>query len=116
MAELIPHFVPIEPDTHHLFAGGVYARAMMLNMGETIVGKRHRKPCINVLLWGRVRVVNEAEPEGFKEYQGGDLFTSPEGTRRAMIALQDSCWVTFHATEETDQDKLEKAFIMGDEE
>lgn len=102
---------PVEPETNHYFAAGVYAREMKMTAGMAVVGKKHKKPCINVVSKGLILVINQADEKDMTEYKAGDVFVSPAGTRRALFALEDSAWITFHATDETDLEKLEQEFI-----
>lgn len=103
-------------ETLHHFCSGVYARTMILPAGYTVVGKKHRFPCLNILSAGRVLVKNVADDFGTVEHSAPAIFESPAGTKRAIVALSDAAWTTLHATQTTDLDALEAEFIMGDDE
>ena len=94
----------------HHFANGLYAREMRIEAGTVVVGKIHRKDCINFIMEGEVEVVSE---EGRTRISAPEIFVSPAGTKRTMAALTDLVWVTVHASHETDLDKLESEMIAN---
>ncbi len=94
--------------THH-FATGLYAREMFVEKGTILVGKLHKRDCINFILQGEVEVVSQ---EGKERIKAPHIFISPAGTKRAMVAIEDLTWVTVHASHETDLDKLESELIV----
>ena len=97
----------------HFFAPGMYARAMFIPAGGVLVGKMHRFEHLAAILTGRIRVASEF---GDKEMFGPCLFVSPAGVKRAGFALQDTVWVTFHATEKTDLEEIERELIVPETE
>ena len=92
----------------HTFADGVYVREIFIPQGALIVGKIHRHSHPNFLLSGDVSVLTE---EGVKRMQGPVSMISPAGTKRVVYAHSDSVWVTVHATDETDLEKIEDVVI-----
>lgn len=90
----LPQF---EPETRHLFHGGLYCRTVERPQGCLIVGKRHKKPHLYIVLKGRVGLVNHAG-EVAQEYEAGSVIACQPGTKRAVIALEDSVCMTVHAT------------------
>ena len=95
------------PVTHH-FAPHVYARQMSLPAGYVVVGKIHKHAHLNIIVSGKVQVSTE---DGLKELNGGDIFTSYAGTKRAVNVIEDTTWITIHVTEETSLDKIESEVI-----
>ena len=95
-----------EPNTEHFFHGGIYARRVWRPAGCLIVGKVHKAEHFYVCVSGRVQVNDGA---GVKEIGAGELIMSPVGTKRAVLALEDSVCMTFHVWEsdERDIDKIE---------
>ena len=93
----------------HTFAPGVYGREMHIPAGHVVVGKLHKHSLLNILIKGKVTVITEQE--GIKEYNAGDVFSSPIGTKRLLVTHEDTVWVGIHPTDETDLDKIEAEFI-----
>jgi len=102
----------IKEELFHHFCHGVYARQMNIPAGTVIVGKKHKRNCINFIMAGEVEVVSA---EGKTRIKAPEIFVSPAGTKRAMVALSDLTWVTVHASQETDLDKLEDELIEVEE-
>ena len=98
----------LKEELFHHFCHGVYARQMNIPAGTVLVGKMHKRDCINFIMAGEVEVVS---PEGKTRIKAPEIFVSPAGTKRAMVAITDLSWVTVHASEETDLDKLEAELI-----
>lgn len=105
----LPQF---EEELHHHFCHGVYARQMNVPKGTVLVGKTHKRDCINFIMAGEVEVVS---PEGKQRIKAPEIFVSPARTKRAMVVLEDLVWVTVHASEERDLDKLESELIEDEE-
>jgi hypothetical protein len=100
MAELPPAEIPV---VHH-HTPGLYIREMHGPMGAMVVTMRHKTEHPFVLLKGRVRLISETEGEVI--YQAPYLGITKPGTRRVAYFEEDSVWVTFHPTEETDVEKI----------
>jgi hypothetical protein len=102
----------VELETIHHFAPGVYCRELRIPAGVCLTGAVHKTEHLNICLSGSLKVVSATMPD--KMVQGGDIFTSPPGTKRAAVVLQDTVWLTIHATEETDIDKLEQILVTNE--
>ena len=93
----------------HKFAPGVYVREIFIPKGTCIVGKIHKHDHPNFLMSGEVMVITE--------YQGREHLKAPlsiiskAGTKRIVLALEDTVWITVHATNETDLEKIEEVVI-----
>lgn len=96
------------PQPEHFFAPGVYARQQFLPKGSLVVGKIHRHAHINIISYGRVKVSTEFGP---MIIEGPHTFTSQPGTKRVVLAEEDTLWTTIHVTEETDLAKIEDYVI-----
>ena len=98
--------------THH-FAPGTYTRTMVIPAGLCIVGKIHRHAHINVVSYGRLKVVTEF---GDEIIVGPKVWVSEPGTKRALVSLEDSLWTTIHANPNDlrDTDALEAEIIAPD--
>ena len=89
----------------HSFAEGVYVREIFIPKGMVLTGKIHRHSHPNFLMSGEVLVVTEF---GGREHLKAPLsMISKAGTKRAIIALEDTVWITVHVTSETDLEKIE---------
>lgn len=93
----------------HSFADGIYVREIFIPKGYVLTGKIHRHSHPNFLMSGEVIVVTEG---GGREHLKAPLsMISKAGTKRAVMALQDTVWITVHVTEETDLKKIEEYVI-----
>lgn len=95
--------IDICPLTHH-FAPQVYGREILIPAGTCIVGKIHRHAHLNVILAGRCYVATEG---GRKELKAGDVFVSEPGIKRAVVAVEDTRWITIHPNSSGTQDLAE---------
>lgn len=112
----VPSTLSTQQVTHH-FAPGVYCREWRSTIvGEITIGKRHRKHTTNILAAGRVLVVNVADEQDRVIITAPYVWVSPPGSKRAVLTLEPCSWVTVHVTSETDLEKIEAEFIMGDDE
>lgn len=98
----------VEIETTHHFAPGLYAREIFIPAGTALVGKIHKTHHINVVARGHITVVTE---EGTRELFAPSVFVAAPGTKRAGFAHEDTVWITFHPSTETDLLKLEDQLI-----
>jgi hypothetical protein len=101
--------IPVE----HYFANpdtpkGIYAREIKMDSGSLIVGKIHKLATINVISSGEVSVLSQ---DGVIRVKAPYTFVSTPGAKRVIYAHEPSTWTCFHATGETDVDKIEEEFI-----
>lgn len=110
----LPDERKFEPETLHHFAPGQYAREMHLPAGHFVVGKRHKHGHLNTLSQGKVLLVNE---QGRYELSAPFTFTSQPGTKRAIYALEDAVWTTYHLnpTDTRDFAELEALHIIPED-
>ncbi len=98
----------------HSFADGIYVREIFIPKGMLIVGKIHKHTHPNFLLQGEVIVVTES---GGKERLKAPLsLISAAGTKRVVLSLTDTVWVTVHENPENLRDiaQLEERIIAKD--
>lgn len=98
--------------TQHLFADGMYCRVLFRPAGTLIVGKQHRKCHFYIVAKGRVSVTDGDGPA--VEYGAGTILVSKPGTKRAVLALEDSVCLTVHRTKYKNLEKIEKQLIEPD--
>jgi hypothetical protein len=99
-----------EQVTHH-FAPGIYMRELFIPKGAVLTGKIHRHAHQNVLLEGDISVMTE---HGVKRLKAPCIIYSSAGIKRAGFAHENTRWLTVHATNETDLEKLETELIAPD--
>jgi hypothetical protein len=104
---LLMEQAPIE--TSHTFCNGIYARKIVIPAGATLVGKIHKTEHMNIVAKGRIAVFTA--DGGQKEVAAGEIVIGQPGTKRVGYALEDTVWVTLHATAETDLERLEQTLI-----
>ena len=100
----------IELEVKHHFAPGIYARELFIPAGTLLTGKVHKTEHLNILVKGRIEISNMGES---REMIAPQTFVSPPGTKRAGYAHEDTIWITIHATEETDLEKLEHDLVTN---
>jgi hypothetical protein len=79
--------------TNHYWADGMYCRSVWRPAGCLIVGKVHRKEHFYIVAKGCVEVVMD---DGPKVLEAGTVLVSKPGTKRVVLALEDSVCVTVH--------------------
>lgn len=94
-------------ETDHYFADEMYCRRLYRPAGTLIVGKVHKKEHFYIVAKGKVQV-------GENVYKAGDVIVSKPGTKRAVLALEDSVCMTIHHTRKKNLDKIEKELIEPD--
>jgi len=94
------------PLAHH-FGPGIYIREMYAPAGTLVVGHRHKGAMTNILLKGALLL---AGPNGLQRIDAPALFVSPPGRKMAYV-LEDMIFQNVMATELTDLDQIEDAFI-----
>jgi len=98
--------------TEHFFADGMYCRSLFRPAGTLIVGKVHKREHLYIVTRGRVQVVMD---DGVKVLEAGTVLVSQPGTKRAVLALEDSVCVTVHRTNKRNLRKIERDLIEPDE-
>ena len=102
----------VQLTTRHYFADGMYARELSRPAGTLIVGKTHKREHFYMVTHGAVAVVGD---RGTEIYRALSILVSKPGTKRAVLALEDSVCVTIHRTDLTDLDEIEKVLIEPEE-
>ena len=96
----------------HRFAPGLYIRELSMPAGVMAVGHRQRFEHLNVLLKGRVTVMNDDGTT--TELVAPMMFVGKPG-KRVGIVTEDMVWQNIYATNETDVEKLEAMFLDKDD-
>ena len=95
----------------HYFSQGLYARELTLPAQSVVTGKIHKYSHLTVILKGQCRVTT---PFGIETITGPCIFESKPDTKRAVYAITETTWITFHPTEKTDPKEIEKDVILTD--
>ena len=100
----------VECPVTNIFAAGIYWREMAIPAGTFAMGHKHKTEHVNVMLTGRVRVLADGK---VKELTAPQVFVSPAGTKKMVLALEDTRWANIHANPDDlqDMDLLEERFI-----
>ena len=98
------------PVTHH-FSDGIYGREIFIPKGTLFTGKIHKQTDLSCCLSGLCEILT---PHGWVKCETGDVILSRKGTKPLARALEDTRWMTSHATTLTDLDELEE-FLFEDE-
>lgn len=97
----------------HHFATGVYGRELFIPKGNIIASKIHRAKTFNIIAKGKIAVI--CPHKGYNVYEGPHTFVSEPFTKRVVIALKDTLWITSHGYEGSeDLDEVENKIIAKD--
>tara|TARA_R100000697_G_scaffold112174_2_gene129633 strand:+ start:1331 stop:1804 length:474 start_codon:yes stop_codon:yes gene_type:complete len=99
----------------HTFADGVYVRQMYMPKDTAVVGKIHKRKHVWFLLQGCISVATEDKTE---EYEAPCYVVSPGGSKRVILALEDTIFINIHPNPSNTQDliELEKYNVAKDYE
>ncbi len=99
----------IELPLKHIFTPGLYQRIIYIPANTALTSRVHKYEHPFVISKGKIIVINELtnEREIFEAPYHG--ITKP-GTRRALCAITDTIWATFHVTDMTDHEKIIEEF------
>ena len=97
----------IELPLIHIFTPKLYGRIIHMRAGAILTSRTHKYEHQFVISQGCIQVINEltGEKQTFKAPYHG---ITKAGTRRALLALTDTMWHTFHVTNLTDPDEIVK--------
>lgn len=82
---------------------GLYTRTLFIPKGCSLVGKVHRKPCVNIVAKGDISIMTET---GALRVQAGYSVTSPAGIQKVGYAHEDTVFINVFRTDETDITKM----------
>lgn len=102
-----PEYLQVSP-LKHSFADGMYVREIFLPKGMFYVTKIHKKLHPYFIMRGKVEVLTE---EGMVRLEAPYQGLTKPGTKRLIYVLEDTVWITVHATHETDIEKIEEEMI-----
>jgi quercetin dioxygenase-like cupin family protein len=103
LEEVLTRAPQIECPVRNIFAPGIYAREMTIPKGVVVTGAVHKTEHLNIVSKGHLAVVTD---DGVKDLRAGAIFVSKPGAKKAAYAIEETLYITVHATDETDVDKL----------
>jgi hypothetical protein len=98
----------IELETRHHFSDGLYARELFIPAGVCLVGALHKTRHLYTVVKGKCRVSTQFENI---EIEAPFMGETIPGTKRVIYAETDCVWITYHPTELTSVEEIEKAIL-----
>lgn len=102
------HGTPIEIETRHHFAKGLYAREIVIPSGAMISGKIHKTEHLNIVAAGKVHIVTE---DFNKVIEAPATLVAFPGVKKILRAYENTVFITVHATDITDIETIEREFV-----
>lgn len=101
-----------QPLRHH-FTDGLYGREIFNPKGSFIITKIHKEPNFSFVLRGRLRCLSE---DGAEVIEAPRWFATKPGTKRVLLAEEDTVFITVHPnpTDTQDLEELERRIIAPD--
>jgi len=94
----------VELPVTHRFTKGMYIREIQIPAGTMLTSMTHKTEHPFVISEGAIKVTSDNE--GSVIYEAPYTGITKPNTRRALHALTDVVWTTFHVTDETDVEKI----------
>ena len=94
----------VELPVTHRFTKGMYIREIQIPAGTMLTSMTHKTQHPFVISKGSIMVTSDNE--GGVVYEAPHTGITEPNTRRALHAITDVVWTTFHATDETDVEKI----------
>lgn len=116
LQDLVAQIPQVEFPCEHHHSEGVYVREFQMPAGHVVVGKEHQTRHLNTLVKGKCTVWTVQGRLDLDASNGPKTFESMAGVKKVVLAHTDIVWFTIHATDETDQDKLEGIIIRPEEQ
>jgi hypothetical protein len=98
----------VECSLIHRFGPGIYIRELHMKAGTFAVGHTQKFEHTNIILKGKVMMVNE---DGSNHILEAPLFFIGKPGRKVGYVLEDVVWQNIYATEDRDIDALEARFV-----
>ena len=99
----------------HSFSEGLYVRQIFIKKGMFAIGKIHKFEHTFFLMKGRLLMCSE---DGVKEIEAPYYGNASAGTKRVVIALEDTVFVNVHPNPNNikEIEKLEDTFVVSSNE
>lgn len=110
-AEMLVSPLRVDLEVIETLEHGQYTRKVFIPKGCELVGKIHKKPCVNIVAKGDISIMTET---GALRVQAGYTVTSPAGIQKIGYAHEDTIFINVFRTDETDISKMEADLIAPD--
>jgi len=100
----------VECPVRHLFSKGIYTREIYMPADTFVIGKLHATEHPNIMLKGEVTVWTAQD--GAQRIKAPCVWISGAGVKKMLYTHSDTVWLTVHATDETDLERLEAELII----
>lgn len=99
----------MEPEIQHFFGDGLYAKEAHIPAGMWLQKHTHTFTHFSILARGKVSVTRDDQQTTV--YVAPACIEIKAGISHAIHALEDSTWYCVHATNETDETKVDEVLI-----
>jgi len=99
-------------DIVNTFTEGLYSRSGTMRQGSLIIGHIHKHSCINIMSTGKMIVNMDGVTTTI---EAPCVFSSPSGSRKVLLVLEDVTFTNVHNTETTDLDELRKELVVHED-
>lgn len=93
----------------HSFADGLYIREIFMPKGMLITSELHKKSYPYFVLEGELSIITT---DGLLQIKAPYCGITKAGTKRILYIHEDTHWITVHATDETDVEKMRDEFTV----
>jgi quercetin dioxygenase-like cupin family protein len=100
----------IEPEIKHHFGGGVYAKETFIPAGKWLIQHTHKFDHLSVLAQGSIELIVNGE---IKVIHAPACLTIEANTHHGVKSLTDVVWYCIHATDCTDENKVDEVIITN---
>jgi len=104
----MPGTIAGDGPVRHFFGDGLYIREYTGSKGTLAVSKLHKTNHPYFVMTGDCSVITNEGPIRIRAPHFG---ITKAGTKRILYFHEDTIWITVHATEETDLEKIEDQVI-----
>lgn len=109
--EQIQAMPQVDLQTRHFFGGGVCVKRMELPAGAIAISHKHKYDHLSIIGEGRAIVRVQGHD---RTVRAGDCITILAGLNHEIEAVEDVTWYCIHATDETDETKIDRVLIEED--
>lgn len=99
---------PVVMPLTHRFTDGMYIREIFMPAGTLLTSKIHKTNHPYVVTKGKCKVFDGNKIE---HIEGPHTGITVPNTRRLLYIEEDTTWITFHVTDKTDVNEIEKEII-----
>lgn len=107
--KIIRAFPPVESRVEHRFTPGLYSRTIFMAAGNLYTTKIHKTEHQFIISKGSVIIYTKEE--GWQRLEAPFMGITKPGTRRIVYCPEDCIFSTFHPTQKTTVEEVEKEVI-----